>query len=160
MATDQIPNLWPTDEIVVDVLPPLVILRAQASNLRLMTKGILEAEINTLRGSGGRLQHQLEILVPALEHYRRRLLTATHDENMVYPVYVDDETPEVDTANALLGREVGDLISAGMRGVRKPVRCSTQDVFIETLQQILRSSTVKSLVQSLIARSNEIRASA
>ena len=39
-----------------------------------------------------------------------------------------------------------------------PLQAATEQEFIELVRQVLHSSTVRSLIQSLIARSNEARA--
>src|SRR4051794_36125765 len=90
VMASTIPDLWP-DDITVDVVPPLAILRSQAGLLGVKTKGILRAEVTTTTGDTGYVQHHLDIVVPALQNYRARLLNATHDRDRVYPVAVEAE---------------------------------------------------------------------
>ena len=63
-----IPDLW-SDDIQVDVLTPLVILRAQESRLGRKTQGILEARVTTVATEAW-IQHQLDLIAPALSTTR------------------------------------------------------------------------------------------
>jgi hypothetical protein len=153
----SIPVLW-SDDISVDVLSPLAILRGQTEPLSRMTKGILEAGIETITSDKGKVQHRLDLVAPALNNFHRRILLATHQNDLVYPVVVDAECflPERVESNwdALIPSfskivTVRDPLSEGQR------RAATDKEFIELVGQVLRSSQVRSLIQSLIARSND-----
>src|SRR5439155_23788332 len=85
---DTIPDLW-SDDITVNVVTPLVILRKQAQLLTQKTKGVLEAHVHTIGGDAGLTRHEFDIYAPALG-YRERLFTATHWEQ-VYPVVLEAE---------------------------------------------------------------------
>src|SRR4051794_11804124 len=87
--TTTLPDLW-SDDIKVDVLSPLVILRSQEGYLERKTQGLLQAKVATTR-SGDWVQHQLDLIAPALGGYRRSLLTARHNAEMIYPVFVRAE---------------------------------------------------------------------
>src|SRR5262245_42701361 len=85
MAT-TIPDLW-SDDIKVDILSPLAILRTQVGFLEQKTQGILRAQVATT-STDVWLQHQLDLIAPALSHYRVTLLTAQHGRPDFYPVMV------------------------------------------------------------------------
>jgi hypothetical protein len=140
MAT-TIPNLW-SDDISVDVLSPLAILRAQAAQLGRMTKGLLKAEVATTTGTNKWVQHQLDLMAPVLDYYRHRVLTARHHMDMVYPVTVDAECFNDPTGSPELGSSR---------------EAPTEEEFIQLVRQALQSNEVKLVIQSLIARSNEFR---
>ena len=176
MAT-SIPILW-SDDIKVDVLTPLVILRAQQEPLRRMTQGILEAEITNVI-SEKLIRHNLDLVAPALGNYRRRVVTVTHFADQVYPVRVDAATRKrrVESQGPLLpwssplGAETRETLrkfsedfptkaEPKTEGEPEPElspNAATEDQFIKLLGDIFHSDEVRSLIQSLIARSNEER---
>jgi hypothetical protein len=151
---DTIPNLWASD-ISVDVVPPVAILQMQAGILKRMTKGLLEGEVSTTYGNNDRVQHQLDVIAPALGYYRHRLLSATHDRELVYPVTVEAECFLPAGIDAVLpALKANDLL----QGVDKSKpKAATQEEFLDLVGKVLRSQQVKSLIQSLIARINEQR---
>jgi hypothetical protein len=142
MAT-AIPDLW-SDDIRVDVVPPLAVLRAQEGLLAKKTQGILQAQILT-SATETLVQHSLYLIAPALNFYRVNLLSATHDREMVYPVTV--------TAQCWFDEFLPDQ---GQQIEKRRV-AATEEEFIDLVRQALRSPEVRGLIQSLIARSNEIR---
>ncbi len=84
--TTTIPDLW-SDDIRIDIVTPLVILRLQEALLGQKTKGILEAKV-TSTSSDTWVQHQLDLIAPAQNRYRVTLLTARHQNSLAYPVTV------------------------------------------------------------------------
>jgi hypothetical protein len=148
MAT--IPDLW-SDDIKVDVVTPLAILRAQVGSIQRKTKGLLQAEVTTTTSDAGWVRHHLDLIAPVLDGYRHRLLAATHEKDLVYPVKVEAECfrpePAVDIAQVL----------STVTKFRKDGRptAQTEQEFIELVSQVLHSGEVRSIIQSLIARSNE-----
>lgn len=141
---DTIPNLWPAS-IEVDVLTPLVILKAQAGLLPKITKGILEGKVTSVE-SEGTVAHQLDLIAPAYYWYQHRILTATHQEKLVYPVEVTAECFRVGGSVPKVNYTPFD---------RGEATASTQGEFLEIVATVLRSAEVSSVIQSLIARSNE-----
>jgi hypothetical protein len=127
----EIPVLWPEDAVAVDVVPPIAILKTQASQLTQMTRGLLEGEVSTVGGDQGQVLHQLDVIAPALASYRHRLLTVSHPRDQVYPAAIQ--------------------IEAGWSGGSS----ATQEEFLNDLRLALGSKHVRSLLQSLIARSNQ-----
>jgi hypothetical protein len=143
----MIPDLW-SDDVKVDVLTPLAILRTQKAYLERRTQGILRAQVATTTTDAW-VQHQLELVAPALNQYRTVVLTARHNADLVYPVIVrslDYLAPPLSPSRAAPG------------AAEAPERlANSQDEFIALVREILRSGPVRSLIQSLIARSNEVR---
>ena len=133
----QIPNLWPVKQVQVDVLTPLAILRAQANNLNQMTHGLLVGKVNTIFNARYALHH-FDVVVPSLQSYTHRLLSVEHSRKLAYPVSIQ----------AQYCQEPDALI--------KGCTAHSQDEFIELLGKVLELSSVISVLQSLIARSNEV----
>lgn len=130
-ATTGIPNLWPVDQVRVDVLTPLAILRVQAAKLKEISRGLLEAEVATTT-TDKRVSHSLDVIAPMI-HYRQSLLTVTHARVIVYPAGVSWATFD------------GEKFSED----------SSQEELITTLGEILKSGYVISVLQSLLAQVND-----
>ena len=128
----QIENLWPSEALTVNVLSPRAILGSQASFLTSATRGVLRGDVSTT-SENGQVSHSLDAVAPALDNYRVRLLEVRHAANMVYPA-------------SLHWLE-------GEYGCSKV--CANQQQFLDGLADILKSQVVVSIVQSLLARSNE-----
>ncbi len=128
-----IPDLWP-ETFNVDGLPPVVILKAQASKLAEKTMGIVEAEVITditdEWGANTKV-HSLDLIAPALGNYKHRVLQLVHRDLLVYPLRIRAMEGEQE-------RSVQD-----------------QSALIQAVSEILRSPGVKNVIDSLIVRSNE-----
>lgn len=144
---DSIPNLW-SDDISINSLTPLAILRSQAGMLGRLTKGLVEAEVVTETATNDDqkvtiVQHHLDLIAPALGEARYRIVSARHREGMVYPV-----------------RVIAEVFNSPMRRMihQGPwPEAASEDDFIGWLEEALRSSSVKLILHSLIARSNEAK---
>jgi hypothetical protein len=150
MAT-TIPDLWP-DDIKVEVLPPLAILKAQEGLLARKTQGKLQAKL-TRTESERLVQYQLDLIAPSLNFYRELLLSARHKRGRYYPVDV--------TAECLTPKSLGPTRARGggmQDDIDSPAvqqRATTDEEFIRLVREVLQSGEVRSLIHSLIARINE-----
>ncbi len=126
---DTLPDLWPEIE-TENVVTPLAILRFQAGQLRVKTKGLIEAVVRTEQTEYGWMRHHLVLIAPALERYEYEIATFQHAVTLVYPVSVDSPT-------------------------ENERDCSSQDELLEAVSKILRSDRVKSVIASLIAQSRD-----
>ncbi len=141
MAT-AIPTLW-SDDIAVDILTPLAILRVQASGLSPLTKGILESEVVTTE-SPSQTSHRLQLIAPVLDGYRRTIFTATHGRGQPYPVILEADCFRADADHPDFDPE-DDW---------RPTAWTFQEL-LGYVKQALQSKEVRAELQSLIARSNE-----
>jgi hypothetical protein len=156
--TATIPNLWP-DDIKVDVLPPLVILRAQASKIHQLTKGVLLGEVTSIEGSDGFVTHRLDLIAPALDNRRVRILSATHREGF-YPVVIEAEcyrpkarsVAEMMHLGTLFDMKVGTTWPDATNW--RPVAAG-QSEFVKYIGEVLKSKEVRAVIDSLLALSNE-----
>ena len=140
--TDVAQDVWPND-IAVDVVPPAALLRIHAQRLGPLTQGILRSEVRTVNGPGKEYAHQLDVIAPALDNYRRTVLVLRHDSEY-YPVrVVSDGFMRVDRPSPLPTSEDTERIAGSQREL------------ISYLREALRSTRMKSVIQTLIARSNE-----
>jgi hypothetical protein len=147
-----IPNLWPQD-IHVDVLPPLVILKAQIQPLEQMTKGLLRVEVSTRTvslhpefrnpldlgrkseefsdDSSTTVFHDMDVIAPTLRNYRHTLLTVDYQQNRVYPARLSSKLNQ------------------------EGIEADSAEDFMARLGEVLKSSETRSLLDSLLARINE-----
>lgn len=151
MTTD-IPDLW-SDDIKVNVLSPIAVLKAQEGLLGRKTHGMLQAKLTTTE-TATLVQHQLDLIAPSLNFYRERLLSATHDREMLYPVTVTSETFAPRPQNSI------QAFSATIARATNPSmfqrEAATDEEFIRLVREVLQSPEVRSLTHSLIARINQL----
>ena len=149
---ETIPNLWSARELKQKVLTPIAILRAQAAQLSPMTHGMLRAEVTTLRAEKQDVLG-LEIIAPALHNYRHRLLNVQYTRDEYYPAKVSANGLTVTrivknqrtSAESQLTSEVTELTAY------------TETELIDILRQALQAPQNIAMLQSLIARSNEVK---
>lgn len=142
---NRIRNLWPED-ISVDVLSPVAALRSQAGLLREKTKGLVDAEVvdETIKvNQSEQVQLRLNLIAPMLKNARFGILTATHDSEQVYPVEVQ--------ADIFRPTDESDV------GYWSPPLAVDESEFFQLLRKVLNSPHTKSLINSIIARSNDLK---
>jgi hypothetical protein len=137
----KIPDLWP-DDISTDVLTPLAIMRAQVPGLERRTNGLLEVDLNSVEKEK-KVVHNFDLVAPALERFRERVLTVTHERDRVYPAILQ--------AACFSRRGLSTFAGTGLDAT-----AMSQEEFISLMREVIRSSEVRSSIESLIARSNEI----
>ncbi len=149
-----IPDLWP-DDIRVDVVTPVAILRAQEGSLEKKTKGILHTKLSTTTGEDW-VQHQLDLVAPLLQKYRVTLLTARHDLKIVYPVIVTARGFRLDSKSGFPTPPPPlAMPNAALEADQREAK--TENEFIDLVKSVLQSRSVRGLIESLIAQSNETR---
>jgi hypothetical protein len=173
---ETIPNLWSAAELKPKVVTPAAILRAQASQLSRMTQGVLEAEVTVLHSNDNQVVLGLEIIAKSLHGYRHRLLSVRHDQEEVYPATVFSgvfqETKTVKEPNPLIQQFGGTLRdTVGSRGTNNPLFdpierevttklekkiAYSEEKFVAILKEVLQAPATIAMLQSLIARSNEV----
>ena len=160
-------SLWP-DDIKVDVLSPLTILRYQAAELRKLTKGRLEADVVTTTGQEDFVVHRLEIVARQLGDRRYGVLTVTH-RAAFYPVVLEADCfrpKETRTLAHVLGEHVAAVtaMSSALNAEINPPwppkddwrpAANDQDEFLKRVAEVLRSPAVRATIDSLLALSNE-----
>src|SRR5262249_39724791 len=83
-------SLW-APEIRPAVQSPWMILQTQAEALGEQTAGVLVGELRRRENEERKVMLTLDIVVPALNDYRPRVLVAVHGKDLLYPVTVDAE---------------------------------------------------------------------
>lgn len=165
-----IPSLWP-DDIKVDVVPPVVILRYQAAKIGELTNGIIRADVTTTTGQEDFVVHRLELIAPLLDGRRYVVLTVTHRSDF-YPVVLEADcyrprrqiimgvTGDLARVTAALSEVVSTIGTATHPwpnpGDWRPI-APNQDEFYKRVGEVLKSMEVRSAIDSLIALSNQRR---
>src|SRR5437764_5610666 len=130
-----IPDLWP-EEVKIDVVTPLAIMRYQAGLLRKRTSNLLTAEVQSEQEENQVMQH-FQLVAPGLGYYQYRLFSVQHPPQLVYPVGIK--------APGILFHPVestGVSVDYG--------EANTQEEFIDCVSRILHSPRTKAIIQSLI----------
>ena len=155
---ETIPNLWPVD-IQARVLTPVAILRAQASEIRKLTQGVLDAEVSVSTNDKDRVWYVLDLIAPALSKYRYRVLSVGHQKDMVYPTHIQAkcyEPPDGSLIPVECRRNPASRESIILAEGYNPWRsAATDEEFMTYVGEVLRSKEVHAIINSLIARSNE-----
>lgn len=143
-------SLWPT-QIRASVQSPTAILRVQAAALMKQTNGLLDAEATQKFNS----KHELiiinfDIVVPLLNNYRHRIMRAAHAKELPYPVIVD--------ADIFSGfrEHYNYFLENGSFAGTSSNKADSDQAFIELIGLVLRSPTVVTAAQSLIARVSDV----
>lgn len=145
-----IPDLW-GQAITVNVLTPAAILNTQAALLKRKTQGIVVAELATTTDSKNIVTIKLDLVAPAVDNFRASVLAVRHKADYVYPALV--------STSAFSGKGGGPFGDLAWRGVEDQLSqlAETETQFVSLLQEALQSGFILSIVQSLIAKSNEAR---
>lgn len=173
----EIPDLW-GDDIKVDVLSPLMILKAQDEAIRRKTQGVLRAEITTREVSGfenrfGNLEkddelgdnvvrpnwliHTLDIASPVLA-YCETLLEVRHAVNRAYPATLTVPAPiqwDLDQDSTDLDDTTGAL-EHSLVGDYKAIAYSAAEL-LRHLRRALQSQNTRAAVDSMLALANETK---
>lgn len=156
--SEPLTSLWPTG-FDTKVLPPLVILKAQADYLPSVTSGILKATVETTPGKTD-TEHRLTLVAPAAGGYRHVLVTVTHKTDYVYPAEVRAEPlaereerrrpPNPLDSTSILGGGLYTSITYPSAGSDKELT--------NLLSNVFRSTYARGIINGLIAKSNEATA--
>lgn len=138
--TDVITSYWP-DDIAATVLTPLAVLKIQAGTLSGKTHGVLDADVVPAQ-TPKQTALELRLVAPALLEVRT-ILTASHATKEPYPVTVD----------AAVFKPADDEPRA--EDDWRPVAWTVQE-FADLVKKVLQSNQTRAVIQSLIARSNEL----
>jgi hypothetical protein len=147
-------DLWPED-LVVNVQTPAMILNEQAEALGKRTQGIVRS--STSDSYQGTLRSiDFELTAPVIG-FRARLLQVRHEEERPYPCVVvagalrDD--PELEPEDA-------DTWALTPAEFEQACEAESPDELRKLLRTVFNAPETKSMLFSLVARSNEVAAKA
>lgn len=125
-------NLWGEIPVSETLRTPLAVLKEQGELMTTMTDGLLEGRANVERSSDNSLIANLDIVAPALGGYSYRVVRVIYPVG-IYPLIVQDMT------------------TSGAR-----YSCSDENGFLGTLESILSSQPVRTVIRGLLAQSREV----
>lgn len=130
-------NLWPEDIAVTGAVAPVAILKEQASLLGERTKNLVEGRVSAGVGTDidkflqNTFTYDFDLVAPALNSYRYRLLSMTHDAEAFYPLTI---------ASAALGSD-------------RLVRINNEEELLKALEAVFSSDKTRRVIGSLLAQS-------
>ena len=134
MGTESLWGNLTVDEIA-DFETPVSILKSQAAQLSRITKNVVKANIDLISGDpSGQFRYDFDVVVPALDNYVYTLFRISHSMRL-YPVRIT-----VTHANPSYDLE-----------------CEDRQAFVQTVESILSSERVHTIVRSLLAQAKAIR---
>jgi hypothetical protein len=130
-------DLWPDFAPAEGEVPPLTILKEQASVLGLKLKNLIEADVETGTTDYQRfLRHSLFLIAPVLNFYRYKLLEVEHSATNMYPVTIKQSMD--DPASPTLISET---------------TAEDEGEFKDALRSIFASEKTRRVIENLLAQS-------
>jgi hypothetical protein len=150
VSIERIPDLWP-ESLRVDVLTPYAVISAQATKLKERTQGLVEGLVSSRAVPPGLICHTFDLFAPVLS-FRYTLFRLWHQESMPYPValWASQESPSTPPAD--IARALSDIRSSVASDV-----VLDEEALIIRLRNEFEHPTTRTVIGSLIARSNEFR---
>ncbi len=139
-----IDDLWPVEiASVTDEVPPVTILKQQASLLGQKTKNIVEGKVETtLSDNEGVLRHTLYLVAPALNFYRYPLLDVEHKATSMYPAKIKVRSAEKSQKD--IRDDIWDLQNAP---------ADNEEEFKNKLKSVFADEETKKIIGALLAQS-------
>jgi hypothetical protein len=141
--TDMV-NLWPAELEVTKLIPPVTILRQQASMLGQLTGNRVLSDVKARDGEDDTFTYDFYIVAPSLNNYRYKLLTISHGVDL-FPVTIQVEESiykEIDSPKYFKDNKVHHSFWT-----------DSEDNFLEILKAIFNSSKAKRVISSLLVQS-------
>jgi hypothetical protein len=160
-VAENLPKLWPSN-IQKDARQPADILRHVASQLSAETGGVLDAKVDTWTSKNGNIVYEFQIVANTLSNYTYSLFKAWHAKDMGYPITIQfeewtekaKEAYMQDKGHGGFGVESPFLMANAPSG-NKSASSPTQ--LLELLKELLNSSQTTAVLNSLMARINELQ---
>ena len=156
MPDTPISDLWP-ESIDVGSLTPTMLLNAQAQFLRQRTQGILDAEVRRRRSTAEITTVVLDIIARGAGNYRERVLIVRHGKHP-YPALLISEAlvgGDIHPEYQVLPKE----LSVGLPKIDNDTYGLAANLgeFRYLVSIILQSRTITTLIENLIAMTNETK---
>lgn len=152
MSKTESHSLWP-GQIRAGIQSPLAILQVQALALERQTSGVLTAEVLKKKDGGDRVELSFNIVVPALDGFRHRVMNVAHAENQPYPALISAEIFRGYVAF------YDNFLTDGTVLAKTPNRADTEEEFRNIIAQVFTSTNVVTTAQGLIARATDLQPS-
>ena len=138
-------DLWPNEIEESGPLPPVTILKEQASLLGKKTKNLVEAQVYLINGAdfpvdSPLFEHGFFLIAPVLQNYRYRLFSIEHGVDM-YPIEFQ------------VGHEIKKEISPSWRNQKGEIKASSEEEFQNVLQEVFQSEKTLRVIKALLTQS-------
>ena len=101
MSVTVLENLWPSDFGSPNVVPPVVILRQQATALEENTGRVLRGKVEAIQTDDLSIYYNFYIVAPSLNNYAYNLFWLSHPIDALYPVLLDGREPQLNSPEEL-----------------------------------------------------------
>jgi len=148
-------DLWPKDIDIVNVTPPVAILREQAAVLGNKTKNLVLGEVTPAVGeTSEKFLYAFFIVGPVLGGYRYRLLTIRYPVEM-YPVEIFLEPEILTHVRAELAVQVSDNALLQLLGdlTSPALSAKSEEEFKAVLKAVFDSPKTRRVIEAIIAQS-------
>jgi hypothetical protein len=147
----EIVDLWPDEIKVEKLMPPVTILRQQASLLGKKTKNIVQGEVEDVRSglNENLFIYTFYIVVPALNNYRYRLFNISYELSL-YPLqmYVENDIRK-EIPPDFIKTKKDDAV-----GPLEFVYADSEEDFLKILKAIFNSTKVVRIISVLLSQSD------
>jgi hypothetical protein len=144
----EIVDLWPDEIKVEKLMPPVTILRQQASLLGKKTKNIVQGEVEDVRSNANLFIYAFYIIVPALNNYRYRLFNISYELSL-YPLqmYVENDIRKEIPSDFIKRKD--DTVDP-----LEFVYADSEKDFLEILRIVFNSTKVMRVISVLLSQSD------
>lgn len=132
-------NLWP-DFAIDKTKSPKTILKEQAGYLMARTNNVLSAAVETSHYKEN-ISHEFYVVAPALNNYRYRLFSVSHEVVGYYPVTIMTEVE-------LQGEHEDDI-----KIVYNPAKAKNEEEFMLLLSKVFKNPENVRIISSLLSQS-------
>lgn len=132
-------NLWP-DFAIEPLKSPRTILKEQAGYLMAKTNNVLSAAVETNHYKE-RISHEFYVVAPALNNYRYRLFSVSHEIVGYYPITITSEI-------VLYGEHDDDT-----EIVYNPTKAKNEEEFMSLLSNVFKNPGNVRIISSLLSQS-------
>lgn len=128
-------DLWPEFAPAEGEVPPITILKQQASLLGLKLRNLIEADVDTgTTDYQDCLRHSLFLVAPVLNFYRYKLLDVEHPAIQMYPVTIKVSSDDPASSPS-------------------EIKAENEAEFKDALKGIFASDQTKRVIENLLAQS-------
>ncbi len=141
-------DMWPSDITHSELLPPVAMMREQASLLGKKTRNLVTAEVSSRKefesGKGEVLIHRFDLVAPALDNYTYGLFYIVQPIT-IYPLRFGMDS---DIYEEIASSKLRDQVQMS----KGAVTVDSEELFREVLRRILQSQKTKWVVSAMLAQ--------
>jgi hypothetical protein len=145
-------DMWP-DEIGRErAQSPVALLRAQGLFLEARCGHLLQSETPRLDAAGNSFTHAFDIVIPALDNYRYRLLTISFGISL-YPTRISVAPGVLDE---IRGRVPIEPDSRDKRHKRETIVAESEEQFLNCLEVLFATNRIRQAIAMLMSQADPL----